>query len=95
MDKDMSISPPPPRSPRSLLPPPPPAGIFSARPNGAVAREILPDPGVVIDPRSPYAVWGRAQYLTRMPYVPDAENPDCNGLKTVRSRLASFILCCS
>lgn len=64
-----------------------PPGIYAHRPPGTFKHEILPEPDVAIDPRSPYAVWDQGTYLTRIPYIPDPENPDDNALRIVRGYL--------
>ena len=68
-------------SPEQL--PPPAAGVYPERPAGPIANELLPEPDVAIDPRSPYAVWGSGEYLTRLPYIPNERHPDRNALKVV------------
>ena len=66
-------------------------GIYPNRPPGVFKHEFLPGPDVDIDPRSPYAIWKQGDYLTRIPYIPDTDDPNVNALKTV-SPLANFYL---
>lgn len=72
----------------STLEPPPAAGVYAKRPSGPIMNEVLPDADVMIDPQSPYAVWGAGDYLTRLPYIPDSINPGVNALKIVSVFLA-------
>ncbi|KJA16325.1 hypothetical protein HYPSUDRAFT_207118 [Hypholoma sublateritium FD-334 SS-4] len=71
--------------------PPPAAGVYAERPPGPIATEILPGLGVAIDPRSPFAVWGNGDYLTRLPYIPAPNKPDVNALKILSAHLKELI----
>lgn len=70
--------------------PPVVTGVYTARPSGQLLA-ALPDAGVAIDPRSPYAVWAN-RYLTQLPYIPDERDPNKNALEMVS---ASGTLVCS
>lgn len=69
--------------PASVEPPVPAiTGVYEQRPAGHILHEVLPDHDVSLDPRCPYAVWA-GQYLTRLPFIPDPNNPDENALRVV------------
>lgn len=72
------MSPPPPELPVVAT------GIYQEMPHGALTS-FLPEIGVSIDPRSPYAVWA-GRYLTRLPYIPSEADPDVNALAFVSFR---------
>jgi hypothetical protein len=65
-------------------------GVYCEKPGGYIQQEILPDHDVAFDPRCPYAVWA-GQYLTRLPFIPDPNNPQKNILETVSFH---FSRCC-